>query len=109
MQIAEKYRKELRELNEGPLHLPKHSQGDSKEDNPTARPDTLQLKETWEDEVEVVKDANGVRNDLEKDEESTVIAEISEGERFVFFTCSGISIVYNDSTITAIKIAVSQS
>ena len=85
MQIAEKYRKELRELNEGPLHLPTHAQGDSKEDveNPAAGPDTPKLKETWKDEVEVVKDANGL-SDLEKDEQSTVIAEISEGEPFLF-------------------------
>lgn len=80
MQIAEKYRKELRELNEGPLHLPTHAQGDSKEENQTAGPDTPQLKETWKDEVEVVKDANGV-NYLEKDEQSTVIAEISKEKK----------------------------
>lgn len=86
MQIAEKYRKELRELNEGPLHLPTHAQGDSKEDNPTAGLDTPQLTETWKDEVEVVKDANGV-NDLEKDEQSTVTAEINEGE--LFFSLRG--------------------
>lgn len=80
MQIAEKYRKELRELNEGPLHLPTHAQGDSKEENQTAGPDTPQLKETWKDEVEVVKDANGV-NYLEKDEQNTVIAEISKEKK----------------------------
>ena len=83
MQIAEKYRKELQELNQGPLHLPTHAQDDSKEENPTAGPDTPQLKETWKHEDEVVKDANGV-NDLEKEEQSTVIAEIAEGEPFFF-------------------------
>ena len=106
MQIAEKYRKELRELNDGPLHLPTHAQGDFKEDveNPAAGPDTPQLKETLRDEVEVVKDANGL-NDLGKDEQSTVIAEISEGEPFLSFTCSGNSMF----VITATKLALGQS
>lgn len=85
MQIAEKYRKELRELNEGKLHLPTHAQGDSKEDvdSSTAEPQTPQLKKTWKDEVEVAKEANGM-NELEKEEQSTIIAEISEGEPFPF-------------------------
>ena len=86
MQIAEKYRKELRELNEGTLYLPTHAQSDSKEDVDirTAEPETPRLNKTWKDEVEVVKDANGVNN-LEKDEQSTVTAEISEGDPFLFF------------------------
>ena len=102
MQIAEKYRKELRELNEGPLHLPTYAQGDSKEDmeNPTAGPDTPKLKETWKDEVEVVKDANGF-----KDEQSTVFSEISESEPFLSFMWSGNSMFI----ITATKLALSQS
>ena len=85
MQIAEKYRKELRELNGGTLHLPTHAQGDSKEDvdSSTAEPQTPQLKKTWKDEVEVAKEANSM-NELEKEEQSTIIAEISEGEPFPF-------------------------
>ena len=84
MQIAEKYRKELRELNESTLHLPTHAQDDTKEDADglTTGPETPQLQKTLQ--VEVVKDANGV-NEEENDEQSRVIAETSEGEPFLFF------------------------
>lgn len=88
VQIAEKYRKELRELNAGALHLPTHAQSDSKEDvdRPTAELETPQLKKTWKDEVEVVKDANGI-NELEKEEQRTIFEETSEDEPF--FISSG--------------------
>ena len=92
MPIAEKYRKELRGLNEGTLHLPIHEQSDSKEDvhSLTAEPETPQLKKTWKDEVEVVKDANGM-NELEKGEQSIVFAETSEGEP-LFISSGGLCV-----------------
>lgn len=92
VQIAEKYRKELRELNAGALHLPTHAQSDSKEDvdRPRAELETPQLKKTWNDEVEVVKDANGI-NELEK-EQRTIFAETSEGEPF-FISSGGLCVL----------------
>lgn len=93
VQIAEKYRKELRELNAGALHLPTYAQSDSKEDvdRPTAELETPQLKKTWKDEVEVVKDANGI-NELEKEEQRTIFAETSEGEPF-FISSGGLCVL----------------
>lgn len=93
VQIAEKYRKKIRELNAGALHLPTYAQSDSKEDvdRPTAELETPQLKKTWKDEVEVVKDANGI-NELEKEEQRTIFAETSEGEPF-FISSGGLCVL----------------
>lgn len=83
VQIAEKYRKKIRELNAGALHLPTYAQSDSKEnvDRPTAELETPQLKKTWKDEVEVVKE-----------EQRTIFAETSEGEPF-FISSGGLCVL----------------
>lgn len=86
MKIAEKYRKELRELNEGTLHLPAHEQSDSKEEveRPTPEPETLQLKKTWTDEVDVVRGANNMDELEEGVKQSTNLPETSVGKPFLF-------------------------
>ena len=83
VQIAEKYRKKIRELNAGALHLPTYAQSDSKEDvdRPTAELETPQLKKTWKDEVEVVKE-----------EQRTIFAETSEDEPF-FISSGGLCVL----------------
>ena len=85
MKIAEKYRKELREFNEGTRHLPAHAQNGSKEEKPIPEPETLQLKKTWKDEVDVVREANDMDNELEKGvERSPSFTETSSGKSFLF-------------------------
>ena len=86
MQIAEKYRKELREFNEGTLRLPAHAQSECKEEaeRPTPEPETVQLKKIWTDEVDVVKGANKM-NELEEGvQQNKNLNETSAGETFLY-------------------------
>ena len=82
MQIAEKYRKELRELNEGTLHLPAHAQSESKQEaeRPTPESEMLQLKKTWKDEVDVVRGANNMDESEEGLQQNTTFTETSAGK-----------------------------
>ncbi|PFX21993.1 Protein HOS4 [Stylophora pistillata] len=65
MHIAEKYRKELRDLKEGG-QLPAHAQKESKEQEKkeTPEPETLELENISNDEVEIVREANN-KDELE--------------------------------------------
>ena len=72
MQIAEKYRKQLQEYNEGSLNLPAHVQNGLNEEKKAiekTRARMPHLSETPKDEVEAVEHANSV-NESEKGRES---------------------------------------
>ena len=66
MQIAEKYRKELRDLSKGggllPVHLQKESEEEVKKEAP--EPETPELENISKDEVDLVREANN-KDDLE--------------------------------------------
>ena len=72
MQIAEKYRKQLEEYNEGSPNLPVHAQNGVKQEKDAAEQSVQvpHLPKTPKDEVEAVDEANTV-NESEKGGEST--------------------------------------
>ena len=63
MQIAEKYRKELRDLSKGGGLLPVHLQKESEEEV-KKEPETPELENISKDEVDLVREANN-KDDLE--------------------------------------------
>lgn len=89
MQIAEKYRKELRDLNKGggllPVHLQKESEEDVKKEAPEL--ETPELEDISKDEVDLVREANN-KDDLETAVDRGLrITETSAGRVFCLFVC----------------------
>ena len=85
MQIAEKYRKELRDLNKGGGLLPVHFQKESEEDVKKEAPEleTPELEDISKDEVDLVREANN-KDDLETAVDRDLrITETSAGCLFV--------------------------
>ena len=87
MQIAEKYRKELRDLNKGggllPVHLQKESEEDVKKEAPEQ--ETPELEDISKDEVDLVREANN-KDDLETAVDRGLrITETSAGRVFCLF------------------------
>ena len=96
MQIAEKYRKELRDLNEGAGHLPAHAQRESKREveGHAPEPETLHLKNIIKDEVDLMRETNDT-DELETGvERSQIITEITAGNFLNFYkesSCVGLA------------------
>ena len=97
MQIAEKYRKELRDLSKGggllPVHLQKESEEEVKKEAP--EPETPELENISKDEVDLVREANN-KDDLEtavdRDLRNT---ETSAGSVFCcLFVCLFVCVVF---------------
>ena len=90
MQIAEKYRKELRDLSKGggllPVHLQKESEEEVKKEAP--EPETPELENISKDEVDLVREANN-KDDLETAVDRDLrITETSAGSVFrCLFVC----------------------
>ena len=89
MQIAEKYRKELRDLSKGggllPVHLQKESEEDVKKEAPEL--ETPELEDISKDEVDLVREANN-KDDLETAVDRGLrITETSAGRVFCLFVC----------------------
>lgn len=87
MQIAEKYRKELRDLSKGggllPVHLRKESEEEVKKEAP--EPETPELENISKDEMDLVKEANN-KDDLETAVDRDLrITETSAGSVFCLF------------------------
>ena len=96
MQIAEKYRKELRDLNKGggllPVHLQKESEEEVKKEAP--EPETPELENISKDEVDLVREANN-KDDLETAVDRDLrITETSAGSVFCcLFVCLFVCVV----------------
>ena len=90
MQIAEKYRKELRDLNKGGGLLPVHFQKESVEEVKKEAPEleTSELEDISKDEVDLVREANN-KDDLETAVDRDLrITETSAGSVFCcLFVC----------------------
>ena len=96
MQIAEKYRKELRDLNKGGGLLPVHFQKESEEDVKKEAPEleTPELEDISKDEVDLVREANN-KDDLETAVDRDLrITETSAGSVFCcLFVCLFVCVV----------------
>ena len=93
MQIAERYRKELRDYNKGAVNLPTHAQKGSKERAKIPREDLKapEITTNSTNEAEIVSDANNNKRyvgEIEKGIKSKIpsIEERSAGEFLIYLS-----------------------